>query len=288
MRAMVMWLGLCLLAVEARSVEMKAMYERYCLPENLDEDAVMVELALLDEGSRTVLLDAARRQGEGEEGIMRRCAWFLLAAAKDQRVLTTLLDAVADTTRDPLERIFACENAWQFPAESVPTMLSLLVTPPKSEDSSEADSLRMRAIAALGKSGDEASRRRLRELLADPAYGSVFQFEIIKAIGRTRDATAVPQLLEMVASPLSEARKLAVAEALAAIGTRESVVPLVELVQRLPPGWDRYSTAMDMARALDRAAEQTQDANLRAELVRVAAAVRAVGFDLPGTKPPGS
>jgi HEAT repeat protein len=208
--------------------------------------------------------------------------------------LPVLLEFIANATHSPSDRNLACENTWRFIGnELVPTMLGVLAEP-GGLDNTDVLGLRMCAIKTLGETDDDSVRRRLRELLADPAY-EWLDLSIIDALGRTRAAAAVPQLLAIIDRPGLDPKKLivgiqaekhAAAEALAAIGTRESVAPLVGLVQALPAGWNRYDFGSSIMDALDRAIERTQDAELRAELVRVNEAVRALALDLPGTKPP--
>jgi len=283
----VLMIWLLLLAVEARSANVRTLFDRYCRPYADVRDVVVVraEVAALDEASKTRLLDTARRQGGGDDRDMRDCAWSLLAAVQDRRVLPILLEFIADATRDPSDRYVACMDTWEFPAnDSLSTMLGVLAEP-GGLGSSAIVGLRKCAIKTLGETDDDSVRRRLRELLADPAY-EWLDLNIIEALGHTRDAAAVPQLLAIATAPGVEPENYAAAEALAAIGTREGVAPLVGLMQRLPAGLRRYDEGISIAHALDGAIERTQDAELRAELVRVNEAVRALASDIPRTKPP--
>lgn len=280
-------ISLCILPVEARSADMKSLYDRYCRPyaDVRDIEVLQAEVAALDDTTKTMLLETSVLQGDGEDGDMRACAWFLLAEAQDRRVLPILLQFIEDTTQDPSDRDEACRDTWSFIGNDlVPTMLKVLAEP-GGVDSSAIRGLRMCTIMTLGETNDDSARARLRELLADTDY-SWSDLEIIEALGSTRDAAAVPQLLAIVAPPGVEVKKFATAKALAEIGTRESVAPLVSLLQRLPAGWSRFDRGTEIARALNRAIEETQDAELHAELIRVKEAVLALARDIPGLKPP--
>ena len=101
--------------------------------------------------------------------------------------------------------------------------------------------------------------------------------KVLSALVQARDASAVPQLLSFVSSGAgSTGERQTAAHALARIGTRESVAPLLSLVREVPPGERRFGFAMSLADELAAASKRTQDATLIEELLRLEGTMRAM------------
>jgi hypothetical protein len=75
--------------------------------------------------------------------------------------------------------------------------------------------------------------------------------------------------------------KWAATEALAAIGTPESVAPLLEIIQSMPAGTRRYDVGITVAHELEAARDRTQDAAFRTELDQLIPAIRALAKERP-------
>ncbi len=258
-------------AVQALTVEFRITYDKYCT--FMEDEGLLGEVAAtVDDDVRDVLGQMA----VAEDTEMRRCAWTLLGAVGDIRVVSSISEFIADPSNDPEKRVLFCDLIKGFGGvEALPAMLSALSEPLDHDTNSRLHSC---AIWALGNIDQVEARERLRELLEDPAYDWA-RGRIVMSLGRLRDTAAVPQLIALVrAQEVSDhfVARYAATEALAAIGTCESIVPLLEVLEDMPAGPDHRNVGKNVARRLEEARDRTEDPVLRAELERLISAIRSM------------
>jgi len=260
----------------SEKVDLDATFEKYCgfvaeqqwhlvddVAVTLDQEArdALVALAMSPDASRSV------------------CAELLLSVVQDVRLVPILAAVVADPSESPSTRKYACNQIMPFATiEALPAMLAALSEPLDLESNA---GLQRCAIKALGNIDDDAARERLRELLPDPSYAFA-RSRIILALGSLRDEAAVAQLIAFAIGPNGPVgEKFAATEALGRIGTPESIVPLLEVLESIPPGHQRWVLGVTLAGDLEAARDRSEDTAFQAELDLLIDAIRALAKERP-------
>jgi hypothetical protein len=257
--------------------ELQAAYQRYCaFFENESWHKVGEVASTLDDEGKDILMQLA----VAEVPDLTACAWMLLGAVGDTRVVPVIAEFIADSSNSAEERNMSCQFIKGFATvEALPAMLSALSEP---LDHDVNAGLQMCAILALGSIDHDDASERLRELLEDPAYDDWVRWAIIESLGRLRDIASVPRLIEIGRGPTGVgkgAAKYSAINALAKIGTHESIVPILEVLEAMPAGQRRWEYGIPIAHDLEEARDRTNDPAFRAELQELIDAVRAVALE---------
>ncbi len=256
--------------------ELEAPYQKYCAFVENEEWNKGIEVATsLDQQGKDILLEMAVAGNED----MQLCAWMLLSEVQDRRVVPIIAEFIRDSSKDPEERDSACELFKGFATvDALPALLLALSEP---LDHNVNAGLHSCAIRALGSIDNDGAREKLRQLLGSSIYIWA-RSRIITSLGRLRDTGAVPVLIVIAQGPIGDVgEKWAATEALAAIGTPESVAPLLEIIQSMPAGSRRYDVGITVAHELEAARDRTQDAAFRTELEQLIPAIRALAKERP-------
>ena len=258
--------------------DLQAAFQKYC--EFVEEEAwqkVQDVADTLDEESKDLLLEMAT----SDDGDMQLCGWLLLAEARDPRIVPIIAESIGDPNGDAWARLTACELIKGFATvEALPAFMSVLSEPLDREVNG---GLQMCAMQALGSIDDNGARQRLRELLVDPTYDWC-RDSIIESLGPLRDDVVSPQLLTIAQAPRvfgKDAAKYSATIALAAIGTPQSIVPLLEIVEAMPAGPRRRNVGMSVGYQLEIALERTDDPAFRAQLEQLIDAIYTLAKERP-------
>lgn len=231
--------------------------------------------ATLEQSAKDILLEMA----SSDDPDKQLCAVMLLAEVGDVRLVPIVAPHVADTSNDPEARHTGCEYIKAFATvEALPAMLGVLSEP---LDRDVNGGLQLCAIEVLGSINEVGARQKLREFLGSPVY-SWARSRIVISLGRLHDTGAIPDLIVIAQGPIGNVgEKWAATEALAKIGTRESVAPLLDIIQSMPAGADRYDVGIAVAHGLEDARDRTQDPAFRAELEQLIPTIRALAKERP-------
>jgi HEAT repeat protein len=262
---------------KAQPEDLQAAFQKYCLfvKEDARSSNHRAVASTLDDQSKDILMEMA----VADDASMKLCSWMLLAAASDTRIVPIISEYIADTSNEADGRSIACSWIKGFATvEALPAMLSALSEP---LDHDVNASLHWCAIQALGSIDDDGARERLRELLVDPGYAWT-RSTIIESLGRIRDTAAVPQLIAIALEvPGGRAENWAAMTALAAIGTPESIAPLLEAVESIPAGSTRFSVGLKVKNRLRAVRDGTDDPDFRAVLEQLIPAIQALAKEQP-------
>lgn len=261
----------------AQTTRFEAARRTFCEVENsADARRVEASLAKLTEPDRQLLVEMARLP----DTRLSFCARFLLVQVREPRVIPILLDYVADRSNPLPDRRLECDVVKPVAGpQGLPVMLGILAEQAKPEDS-ESRWLRICAIQALGNTGAQEARLRLRTLLERPE-GPVQLEYVIDSLGRLQDSASIPRLIELLHAPLLQ-HWGATASALARIGTRESTAPLHDFVAAMKPGPDRQNVGTDIMRSLREAISTSKDERLKGELQQLHDRIRTLAFTREG------
>ena len=138
------------------SPAVRAAYEKYCLGPDEKWDSVETEIKALDDSGRTVFVEMASGGPP-----MQACAWALLTAARDRRVIPILSAYISNAQNDESERRGACWQAWRLgDAELLPSLISAIDSDLTAEGPM-GGGVAAYAISALGGIDDERARQKL-------------------------------------------------------------------------------------------------------------------------------
>lgn len=224
-----------------------------------DDDATRNELihrldSLGESGKRVLLRVGA--PGSGSQSWERGCAWQQLTRLKDERVVGLLRAALKDAHESADNRRIAFQALGDWgDRDSVAELAAHLES---------ADALdRAAAARALGFIASEEAREALHAALQS-GRDKAYPWAIVEALGRHRDPTVITQLRNLSADMApGEAYQRIIAEALARIGTAESLDTLESVVERMPSGLTRHYSIIGALAELRRIGKESEDSTLR-------------------------
>lgn len=209
------------------------------------------------ESGRQALLAAATPGGSHDWE--RGCAWQQLTRLKDPRVLPLIRTGLTDPAETPENRRLAIAVLGQWgDKDSVAPLVALL----QSTDALESGD----AALALGLIDADEARMGLRRALDAPRE---YPWDIVQAVGRQRDASAVPRLRELSAQlDRDRAFQVTITDALARIGTPDALELLETIVARMSPSEIRHGAVIFALAELRATLAQTKDPGLRGRIQR--------------------